>query len=437
MDGNSSQLFYQSALNGLETGILMPWDRQLLSVSPLPDSVIEPFTTKEMPDVLSSMKMTYDAMVIWIEEAKKINYFSKRFVQLSRMVMNGVTTMARGLITLHGRGEDLNESPMSIKDLLDVASYHFRKSYLGVLQTSRSHPEIGERLLMNQIGWNNILMRLFKTRDKLAAPVKAAVCNAKSESIESSESRDCLNTSVQSGKDEAVKALPASDSRAYSAPSAFAEPGAYSAPRAFSSYDKASSGSGKKNPAVVQKNEMTEENPDERKEIEKKIEKVETSDSLTEKVKTARKSGESDEQSGQPETDERTQANPETAEKGNPAEADEKIHENPDPQESGTGDQEVPEESGEHLSEGNPVEEPIAALEPDPPDSLSPGPDGSIPGYLKILQDIYARSDDSDSGTFTMSFDEIRYLASDPEFGLIYPEAAAEMKSLMQNMDSS
>ena len=171
-DSGTYHLMYMNALIGLENGHLMPWDKDILASAPLSDSVIDPFTTKEMPDVLESMKLTFNAMSIWVDEAKKVNYFSKRFVQLSRMVMNGVTTMGRGLVTLHQRGEDLSQSPMSIQDLLGVASYHFRKSYLGVLQTSRSHPEIGERLLMNQIGWNNMLMRLFKTRDKLNSVVR-------------------------------------------------------------------------------------------------------------------------------------------------------------------------------------------------------------------------------------------------------------------------
>lgn len=178
-------MMFKNALIGLENGQLMPWDKDLLSRTPLPSTVIDPFTTKEMPDVLESMKLTFNAMSIWIDEAKKVNYFSKRFVQLSKMVMNGVTTMGRGLVTLHQRGEDLSLSPMSIQDLLGVASYHFRKSYLGVLQTSRSHPEIGERLLMNQISWNNMLMRLFKTRDKLSESSKSKVQSSNNESLDS------------------------------------------------------------------------------------------------------------------------------------------------------------------------------------------------------------------------------------------------------------
>ena len=167
-------MMYTDAVLGLMNGCLMPWDKQVLSAAPLPSEVIEPYMAKEIPDVRESMRLTYETMVVWIDEAKKVNYFSKRFVQLSKMIMNGVTTMGRGLITLHARGEEPAGVPMSIQDLIGVASYHFRKSHLGVLQTVRSHPEVSERLLMNQISWNNMLMRLFKTKEKLAKQIGRA-----------------------------------------------------------------------------------------------------------------------------------------------------------------------------------------------------------------------------------------------------------------------
>ena len=247
-DSGTYQMMYMNALIGLENGHLMPWDKDILASSPLPDSVIDPYTTREMPDVLESMKLTFNAMSIWVDEAKKVNYFSKRFVQLSRMVMNGVTTMGRGLVTLHQRGEDLSKSPMSIQDLLGVASYHFRKSYLGVLQTSRSHPEIGQRLLMNQIGWNNMLMRLFKTRDKLAEPVVSGQCSGtgneegrmkKEEIAGEQEIRALPDTSdllVQALRSGSHSSDLKSAGPGLSAPSAIREPGALTAPRAFSAY---------------------------------------------------------------------------------------------------------------------------------------------------------------------------------------------------------
>ena len=248
-DHSTYRTMYMNALIGLENGHLMPWDKDILASAPLPDSVSDPYTTKEMPDVLESMKLTFNAMSIWVDEAKKVNYFSKRFVQLSRMVMNGVTAMGRGLVTLHQRGEDLSQSPMSIQDLLGVASYHFRKSYLGVLQTSRSHPEIGERLLMNQIGWNNMLMRLFKTRDKLAEPVVSGQCSGgrkdqgariQDSGASGQEARalpdtsDLLVQALRSGSQ--ISGLKSAGST-LAAPSALTEPGAFTAPRAFSAYE--------------------------------------------------------------------------------------------------------------------------------------------------------------------------------------------------------
>ena len=162
----------QNAFIDLANGALEPWDKEILSNSPLPESITQPYTAREVGNVRESMHLTYETMSSWIEESKNTSYFSKRFVQLSRMIMNGVTIMGRGLITLHARGEELTDVPMTIQDLIGVASCQLRKSHLGVFQTMRSHPEISEKLMMNQIGWNNMLMRLFKTKEKLAQPIE-------------------------------------------------------------------------------------------------------------------------------------------------------------------------------------------------------------------------------------------------------------------------
>ena len=82
-------------------------------------------------------------------------------------------TMGCGLVTLHNRGEDLSRAPMQFGDLLSVGSFHFLKSYLGVIQTAKSHPEISERLLVNQLSWTNMLLRLYKTKEKLAGNKKS------------------------------------------------------------------------------------------------------------------------------------------------------------------------------------------------------------------------------------------------------------------------
>ncbi|MBQ6502435.1 MAG: hypothetical protein IJI57_00805 [Flexilinea sp.] len=155
------------ALLDLYAGIVTPVDREILKDMPLPDDMVDPFASQDV-EPLALMNLNYVSLSGWIAEAKKEKYYSERFVQLSKLVMKGVTTMGRGLVTLHKRGEDLSAAPMQIDDLISVGSYHFRKSYLGVVQFSAKHPEIGERLLLNQLGWSTTLMRLYKTKEKLA-----------------------------------------------------------------------------------------------------------------------------------------------------------------------------------------------------------------------------------------------------------------------------
>ena len=163
------QTMIEKSFLDLSYGIPDPIDKEVLSYTPLPDSMIGSFLSQDV-DALQTMNLTNNALNAWIAEAQKANYFSSHFVTLSRMIMNGVATMARGLVTLHMKGEDLDQAPMSIQDLIGISSYQFRKSYLGVLQTVKSRPEISERLMMNQLRWSNTLIKLFKTRDKLAVP---------------------------------------------------------------------------------------------------------------------------------------------------------------------------------------------------------------------------------------------------------------------------
>ena len=157
------RMMYNDALLDLMAGAVNQIDKEVLSYTPLPDSVIDPYVSQEV-QAKAAMELTYSSLSTWIDEAKKASYFTKHFVVLSKMINNGVASMARGLATLHACGEDLSVAPMSVQDLIMVASYHIRKSYLGVMQTSRSHPEIGEQLVLNQLGWTNTLLRLFKTK---------------------------------------------------------------------------------------------------------------------------------------------------------------------------------------------------------------------------------------------------------------------------------
>ena len=60
----------QEAFMDLENGHLMPWDKILLAGSPLPESITQPYTTREVSDVRESMRLTYETMAVWIEESK-------------------------------------------------------------------------------------------------------------------------------------------------------------------------------------------------------------------------------------------------------------------------------------------------------------------------------------------------------------------------------
>ena len=226
-------MMYQDALYSLYAGAVMPHDREILAMAPLPTDVVDPFASQDV-DPRQIMGFAYNSLVTWIDEAKKANYFSKRFTDLSKLVMKGVMTMGRGLVTLHNRGEDLSQAPMQIGELISVSSYHFRKSYLGVIQTAKSHPEISERLLINQLSWTNLLLRLYKTRDKLNSE-----CGRRNaESLSNSE-----------GGMRNAEALPDTQSalnHGHALPdvAAMFEPAALAAPRALSSLD------GSKSPTV-------------------------------------------------------------------------------------------------------------------------------------------------------------------------------------------
>ena len=440
-DSGMFNMMYTNALHGLENGCLMPWDKDILASNPLPASVIEPYTTKEVPDVLESMNITFSAMAVWIDEAKKVNYFSKRFVQLSKMVMNGVTTMGRGLITLHARGESLEQAPMSISDLIGVASYHFRKSYLGVLQTSRSHPELGEKLLMNQIGWCNMLMRLFKTRDKLAVSGQCSLGRieepgtnedhgARITRPENEEGRmkkeELSSGSVlpsNSGITAGTMGLPAASEQAFGAPSAFAEPGAFSEPRAFSSYDpkkteKIRNGSEIRNKKSEIRNEAKDEGAAGAREAEITATENEVKGEEKQQIKE-------------------NEAEQVIKERGTVNGEELQIRENDqDPEEGCSPIKEEP-RTGELCSSGKNGDSPVKGQSPEdmsPDDQLL---ESGLPAYLKILQRVYARSEPSDNGELTFGFDELCYLAADPEFNRIYPDQASQMRSILRKLDSS
>ena len=479
----------QEAFMDLENGHLMPWDKILLAGSPLPESITQPYTTREVSDVRESMRLTYETMSVWIEESKNESYFSKRFVQLSRMIMNGVTTIGRGLITLHARGEEPRNVPMSVQDLIGVASYQFRKSHLGVLQTVRSHPEISERLMMNQIGWNNMLMRLFKTKEKLAKPVVNAELASNSECGRRNE--------------ESLPDTKSASNHGHALPDAAAlfEPGALCAPRAFSSLD------GSKSPAISRRHALgtssekcgmrdAEPLPNSEcgmrnaefgfvnseariSEPEEKAPETETPEALTEKkecgsvvketatgpaeekipeAETQRTSDEpkgsdperkrtenKEPHSGKPvrnnfpgDSDKRTGDDPGKTEQLHEVSADNLEQSGPVMDPSGKPD-DTEREEGEELH--GDFSEPVAGEQihetkypADDPPGLSPGPVEG-PFYLEILRHAFSRSADNEDGKIIFSADEICYLAHDPAFAEIYPDQVADMRRILAQIN--
>ncbi len=459
----------REAFLDLENGHLMPWDKDLLSCSPLPESITEPYTAREVPDVRESMRLTYETMVVWIDESKRESYFSKRFVQLSRMIMNGVTTMGRGLITLHARGEELDGVPMSIRDLIGVASYQFRKSHLGVFQTMRSQPEISEKLMVNQIGWNNMLMRLFKTKEKLAEPINSE-CRIRNAELTSDteckrEIRKLSDGNIDNSEliSDTEFCIPNS---ALSAASAMSEPGAFTAPRAFSSYDPQSSytssspklsGSSKKHDSQALLAGRDEMDPDNSV--------PETMISKTEQEKYSEQNEAHEmEQKGKIPVNENPQAERKESFRMNetteskPTDESRKLN-----QEKRDPEKEISELKQKEITSVNessetdiPHENKIDTINSEAPNQnndvqnkgsrcdhestitsdFSPHTD-ETPGYLKILQDVYSRSGPSADDQFLFTYDEMVYLASDPEFCRIYPKAAAGIRIALQQIDSS
>ena len=242
-DNPTVDMMYRDALQSLYAGAVMPWDREILAIAPLPADVVDPFASQDV-DPLQIMSFAYNSLAAWIDEARKANYFSKRFTDLSKLVLKGVMTMGRGLVTLHNRGEDLSRAPMQIGDLISVGSYHFRKSYLGVVQTAKSHPEISERLLVNQLSWTNMLLRLYKTKEKLAKPVSNEEVRMKNEELAGnmkSEIRNKISAPAEGlpdGNSDNSSFLPLhssldDDTRAFSAVDALFAPSSLSAPRAL------------------------------------------------------------------------------------------------------------------------------------------------------------------------------------------------------------
>ena len=358
------------ALNDLYAGYVTPLDREILADMPLPSDMVDPFASQDV-EPLSVMNLTYVSLSGWIAEAKKEKYYSERFVQLSRLVMKGVTTMGRGLVTLHQRGEDLSAAPMQINDLISVGSYHFRKSYLGVVQFSARHPEIGERLLVNQLGWSTTLLRLYKTKEKLAKPVlKNEEGRMKNEEMPNgnSDNSSFLLQNSSFVKDSSLDNSSSLDSSpALDAVSALFEPAAFSAQRALTSLvpNKKSETTGNKKSET--RNKENEEVRSKNEESATEIQKAEN-----------------------PLNEEKKEEEGSTDEKNNNSSFF--IHN--------------------------------SSLDDDSSSS-------ELPPYLEILKNVMERSDGSEDGALIFTFDEMCFLAEDPGFREFYPQSAEKFRNML------
>ena len=378
------------ALLDLYAGYVTPLDREILADMPLPSDMVDPFASQDV-EPLSVMNLTYVSLSGWIAEAKKEKYYSERFVQLSRLVMKGVTTMGRGLVTVHQRGEDLSAAPMQIDDLISVVSYHFRKSYLGVVQFSARHPEIGERLLVNQLGWSTTLLRLYKTKEKLAKPVlKNEEGRMKNEEMPNgnSDNSSFLLQNSSFVKDSSLDKSSSLDSvPALDAVSALFEPAAFSAQRALTSL------SGNKRSEI--RNKKLESNEEVRRKNE---EPADCADHSAERMSSEISGKGTDEDSLSIENKEEA----------------------------------VPVRSETEKSSSETCQTENEDL---PTDENMP-PITEIPETVKIMQNVMRRSKDEKDGMLTFTIDEMRVLAADPIFAEMEPELTADIRNALVQFDS-
>ena len=473
-DNPTLSIMYQDALQSLYNGCVMPWERDLLAQAPLPADMVDPFASEDVKP-LSVMNLTYVSLSGWIADAKKEKYYSERFAHLSKLVMKGVSTMARGLVTLHQRGEELSAAPMQIDDLISVGSYHFRKSYLGVVQFSSKHPEIGERLLVNQLGWATTLMRLYKTKEKLAKPILVAGDQCSVTGKKDSGAR------IQDSGDSNSNLLPTTDGQESGLSLQGTVPGvaSLSENEEGSTENKKSEIRNKKlasNEEGRSKNEELHDDKADNSEcffhISSVIEdsscltphssfsapgrygalqaykplgnkKSETSQNKKSEIRNKKSDGLENEEKWTVVGDQWSEVQQNGTEAAALPENEEESTENKKSEARGDGycAAALPAHKNCHHVRKMMNEDISPDIGPDSGESLTEqsheGTDPDLPPYLQILQNVFSRSEPSENDEFTFTIDEICYLVGDPDFNRIYPDQAAQMLSILQQIDSS
>ena len=437
MSDFSRKFMKKNALLDLYAGCVTPWDRNILSDMGLPSDVVDPFASQDT-DPLSIMNLTFVSLKGWIEDAKKAPYYTERFVDLSKLVMKGVTTMGRGLVTLHKRGEDLSAAPMQIEVLISVGSYHFRKSYLGVVQFSAKRPEIGERLLLNQLRWADMLLRLYKTKEKLSE--KPGIRSNRPE-IKDGGDTDAAKAKLGGQENTAGQLSAASPfdsldslfvdrSSSLASHSSLNEPAAFSAQRALSALE-GSKQCGKR--------------------------KAEAHAAAPEAHGTSQTAAAPAAQEDRHPGCSDDPRNPKCANDQSNPKPEEKTSETEIPEAPKTPDRRIEEsitksENTEH--EETPgdfpdqdrfpeIPEPDPMPDPVPEEHIHKGkrspeipyPD-PIPETVRIMQNVFSRSESNGDGTLSFTIDEMRVLAADPIFADMEPRLAADIRNALAEYDS-
>ena len=157
---------------------------------------------------LEALRATTENLKRRLKDGMEENRFGLPFVQTTKMIMDAVTAIGRGLVTLHVLGEDLSEAPMQIGELLDIAGFHFEKCSDGVKVSSGINPTVCTRLFTCQLRWQNLIFRLYRTEEFLSKPVKiekkkAAPAHASLNAAPSESAHSALNA------EQSFRAFPA------------------------------------------------------------------------------------------------------------------------------------------------------------------------------------------------------------------------------------
>lgn len=167
MNERTFNLIMSQMMTDLSLGMTCLPEKEMARLEPLPMEVHHTSRDLRRLSCLETLQFTKKSLDKWLKAGMEENRFGLPFVKISRMILDAVTTMGRGLVTLHMLGEDLSQAPMSIGELLDIASFHFIKSSEGVQVSAGKNMTVCTRLFANQLRWQNLILRLYRTQERL------------------------------------------------------------------------------------------------------------------------------------------------------------------------------------------------------------------------------------------------------------------------------